>query len=114
MKCPEGHEQAGKVILLHKANYGLNDAPRAFYDDFKKFLRTLHIHPSNADPCLYSSKNCKYPTVQVLQYVDDLQILGEDAEVDKLVEDIKGKYQIRDYGHTKSFIGMEINRHTHD
>ena len=113
MRCPEGHERPGQVMRLKKAMYGLCDAPRAFYLDFRGVMRNkLQCMPEDSDPCLYKSQNSKYPSVWVLQYVDDLQIAGTDADIDMFVTDLKKQYAIRDYAESQSFIGMELRRNS--
>ena len=113
MKAPEGHEREGYVCRVRQACYGLCDAPRAFYTDFRQFLKTRKIEPTDQDPCLYKSSNPSYPSVWILQYVDDLQIQGTDADISAFVADLQSKYKIRDYGEPRSFIGMEIARTEH-
>ena len=110
IKAPEGHARPGYVCRLRKACYGLCDAPRAYFKDFAKYMRTLNVIPTASDVCLYKSRNPAYPSVWVLQYVDDLQVSGEPAEVDAFIKDLTTKYEIRDYKEPQSFIGMELTR----
>ena len=110
MRAPEGHQRAGYVCRLRRACYGLVDAPRAYFTDFRKFMRELQVMPTHSDVCLYTSKNPKYPTLRVLQYVDDLQLSGLPADIESFVRDLTTKYEIRDYGEPRSFIGMEVVR----
>ena len=76
IKAPEGHARPGYVCRLRKACYGLCDAPRAYFKDFAKYMLTLNVVPTASDVCLYKSRNPAYPSVWVLQYVDDLQVSG--------------------------------------
>ena len=111
IKCPEGYEKEGYCCRVDKACYGLCDAPRAFYLDFRNYLRkTMQVHEVDGDPCLYKSQNPKYPSVWVLQYVDDLQLQGSKSDLDAFVAELQQKYELRDYGETQAFIGMEVNR----
>ena len=110
MRAPEGHEREGYCVQLEKAIYGLCDAPRAYYKSFALFLRGHDLHPTYSDPCLYKSTNPKYPSIKILEYVDDLQVSGVEHEIDAFVADLKVKYEIRDYGAPQSFIGMEVTR----
>ena len=81
MRAPKGHEREGYVCAVRRACYGLCDAPRAFYTDFRDFLKSKSIVASAMDPCLYQSRNPAYSSVWILQYVDDLQIQGTDKNI---------------------------------
>ena len=59
MRATEGHQRAGYVCRLRRACYGLVDAPRAYFTDFRKYMRELQVMPTHSDVCLYTSKNPK-------------------------------------------------------
>ena len=42
--------------------------------------------------------------------MDDLIIKGAAAEISRFKQDLLKKYEIRDYGEPRSFLGMEITR----
>ena len=91
--------------------YGLVSAPSAYHKDFDKFLASCMMFPDPNDTCLYVSRNPLYPKLQVIEYVDDLIIKGPAAEISRFKEeDLLKKYEIRDYGEPRSFLGMEITR----
>ena len=110
IRPPVGHEREGMACKLLKGLYGLADSPRLYNRSFDAYLRSLKLQPQHADTCLYMSKNSKYPSVMVLEYVDDLQIAGLPEDIDHFVKDLQLKYKLRDYGEPKSFIGMEVTR----
>ena len=73
----------------------------------------MHSHqilPDYSDPCLYNSSNPKYTSLRILEYVDDLILSGTAQDIDEFLKDLKTKYEIRDYGYPRSFIGMEITK----
>ena len=69
-----------------------------------------NVVPTSADVCLYKSQNPNYTSLWLLQYVDDLQLTGSDADIEAFMKTLKTKYELRDYGEPRSFIGMEILR----
>jgi hypothetical protein len=110
MEAPEGFEQPGYCIRLGMNIYGTADAPRAYHRDFDKYLAQCLVFPEQADTCLYTSQNPRYPGLQLIEYVDDLVCRGSALAIENFIHDLKLKYEIRDYGEPKSFLGMEINR----
>src|SRR3954467_14762361 len=71
---PPGFEDPKKfdmVYKLHKALYGLNQAPRAWYDTLKDFLLKKGFKPGTTDPTLFThSYNVDLFVCQI--YVDDI------------------------------------------
>ena len=78
---PPGYEVAGKegsVLRLHKALYGLHQAPRAWYAKLDESLSALGFTRSPLEHAVYRRGNAhSYLLVGV--YVDDLIITGTDA-----------------------------------
>src|SRR5947207_15491531 len=66
---PEGFEFGDHVCHLRKAFYDLKQAPRAWYQDIDKFLKTLGFMSSTSDPNLYISKD-----IILILYFDDILI----------------------------------------
>ena len=110
MHAPEGFERPGYCIRLGASIYGTADAPRAYHKDFDKYLAQLEIRPTQADTCLYTSTNVRYPDLQIIEYVDDLVLKGSAVSIENFLHDLQLKYKIRDYGEPKSFLGMEVTR----
>jgi hypothetical protein len=72
----KGEEQ--KVLRLHKALYGLRQAPRAWNAKLDKTLVSLGFNKCPSEPALYKrEKNGEALLVGV--YVDDLVITGKSA-----------------------------------
>ena len=107
---PDGFKRPGFTCMLGANMYGLVSAPSAYHKDFDKFLATCMVHPDPSDTCLYTSRNPSYPNIQLIEYVDDLIIKGPFAEIKRFKHDLVQKYEIRDYGEPRSFLGMEIHR----
>ena len=65
IEIPDGYEfafgeidRARYIMLLLKAMYGLLQAPRVFYETFRKILTFADIGmlQSKVDPCLFTSR----------------------------------------------------------
>ena len=75
---PQGFAVAGKehlVLRLHKALYGLRQAPKAWYRKIDKFLRSIGFKQGNGDFNLYVAQEGDKILVLAL-YVDDLLFMG--------------------------------------
>jgi len=75
MKDPSHPEY---VCKLHKAIYGLRQAPRAWHDSLKEFIVSYGFQTSKSDPSffIYHSGNI---TTYFLVYVDDLLLTGNNS-----------------------------------
>ena len=112
MKQPPGFEEGGPelVCYLHKALYGLRQAPRAWHEKLKTALETMDFVASEADPGLFILR-LNGTIVYILVYVDDLLVAGKDkASVDAVKKDLQSVFDIRDLGNAGVFIGIEIVR----
>jgi transposase InsO family protein len=75
---PQGFVTPGKehlVLRLHKALYGLRQAPKAWYRKIDQFLRSIGFEQGNGDYNLYVAKDGHKILVLTL-YVDDLLFTG--------------------------------------
>jgi hypothetical protein len=102
MDQPTGYEQpglGGKKLVAHllKAVYGLRQSPLAFYDRSGDFFDTIELQAIEADSCLYVGWKDGRRRL-LLQYVDDVVAAGEKADVDEMIEKIKGEFAIRRQG----------------
>jgi hypothetical protein len=116
MDQPTGYEQpglGGKKLVAHllKAVYGLRQSPLAFYDRSGDFFDTIELQAIEADSCLYVGWKDGRRRL-LLQYVDDVVAAGEKADVDEMIEKIKGEFAIRRQGEHGGgmLLGMEVKR----
>lgn len=112
MMQPDGYEQGNKNIVcrLHKALYGLRQAPRAWHSKLKHELRSYGFVPSEADPGLWILRY-NDRSIYVLVYVDDLLIAAKSVDnVSCVKRMLCTAFDARDLGEARYFIGMEIQR----
>ena len=69
------------VCKLKKSLYGLKQAPRQWYKKFDSFMVGHEYTRTNADHCVYVRKFLNGKFVILLLYVDDMLIVGQDADV---------------------------------
>lgn len=80
---------------------------------FSSTLTSLGFQTSHADHTLFI-RNVKGVYVAVLVYVDDIVIASNNDEaVEKLKNDLKQSFKLRDLGPLRYFLGLEIARASH-
>jgi len=105
MKDPSHPEY---VCKLHKAIYGLRQAPRAWHDSLKEFIVSYGFQTSKSDPSLfiYHSGNI---TTYFLVYVDDLLLTGNNSTFLQLfIEALSKRFSLKNMGQPHYFLGIEI------
>lgn len=78
MSQPPGyrdHARLDRVCLLHKAIYGLNQVPRAWFDSFTTQLLHVEFHASCVDSNLLILTHSAH-IIYLLLYMDDIIIIG--------------------------------------
>jgi hypothetical protein len=105
---PQGFEHLGEILLLLRALYGMQEAPRLWYEELTKTLRNLGLHPVKDAPCLFTNDH-----MIVFFYVDDIVTMCRTRDLPKLEEfenKLAEKYKIRRLGDLKSFLGVRVER----
>lgn len=86
---PEGFVQPGQehmVYKLHKALYGLRQAPRAWYSKLSKCLESMALTRCPYEHVVYTKKE-EGEVLIVAVYVDDLLVTGTNAAVIRKFKD---------------------------
>ncbi|KAL0367867.1 UNVERIFIED_CONTAM: Retrovirus-related Pol polyprotein from transposon RE1 [Sesamum radiatum] len=97
------------VCKLRKALYGLKQAPRAWYGKIAEFLTHSGYMMTSADSSLFI-KAKERKLVVVLVYVDYLIIRGDcEEEVLQTKENLSVRFQMKELGHLKHFLGLEVD-----
>ena len=75
VEMPRGFAEPGKVLKLKKSLYGLEQAPRNFFQHLKGKLEKIGFTSSEADPCLFISEK-----VICIVYVGDTLLFSPRTE----------------------------------
>lgn len=103
-----GHE--GKVLKLHKALYGLRQAPRAWNVKLDSSLKNLGFKRCASEHGVYT-KGEGTSRVIVGVYVDDLIITGADSRrIEQFKQEMKNEFQMSDLGLLSFYLGIEVKQ----
>ncbi|CAM8929329.1 unnamed protein product [Rhodiola kirilowii] len=114
MKLPPGFYQReksqGQVCRLIKSLYGLKQASRQWFAKFSEAFLAFGFQRSMNDYSLFTlEKGADF--IFLLVYVDDVIITGTShALIDDIKAYIHHKFQIKDLGTLKYFLGLEVAR----
>ncbi|GJV24499.1 ribonuclease H-like domain-containing protein [Tanacetum coccineum] len=111
MTIPQGFvnkDNKTKVYRLVKSLYGLKQSPRMWNEKLANVLKENDFVQSINDHYLFTkSKNNKF--IALLVYVDDIVVTRNcKDEIDKFKTFLKSKFQIKDLGHLKYFLGIKV------
>ena len=105
---PEVH--CWKVCKLKKSLYRLKQSPRAWFGRFTKSMRSSGYHQSNSDHTLFLKKQHGKITALIV-YVDDMVVTGNDPDERKALQSyLSSEFEMKDLGHLKYFLGIEVSR----
>jgi Reverse transcriptase (RNA-dependent DNA polymerase) len=111
MTLPPGYKNEvdhNLVCKLNKSIYGLKQSPRAWYAKLSHSLLFLHFNKSSADSSMFVKYSNNITTI-VLVYVDNIIITGNnEKEINNVKTYLKEKFDIKDLGKLKYFLGIEI------
>uniref|UniRef100_A0A2N9IRB9 Integrase catalytic domain-containing protein n=1 Tax=Fagus sylvatica TaxID=28930 RepID=A0A2N9IRB9_FAGSY len=114
MVQPEGFEVKGKehkVCKLKKSLYGLKQAPRQWYKKFDSFMVGQGYTRTDTDHCVYVKQFPNGKFIILLLYVDDMLIVGQDANmVGSLKKELFKSFDMKDLGPARQILGMQILR----
>ena len=110
---PEGFVVKGqedKVYKLHKALYGLRQAPRAWNVKLNQILRGLGFSRCLKEPSLYR-KEVNKDLLVIVVYVDDLLITGSSNRmIDSFKKDMATEFEMSDLGRLSYYLGIEVHQ----
>ena len=97
------------VCKLKKSLYGLKQVPRQWYKKFDSFTMNREYKRTFADPCVYVWRFHDDKFIILLFYVDDMLIVGKDADmIQKLKRELSKMFAMKDLGSVNRSLGMEI------
>ncbi|XP_033138570.1 uncharacterized protein LOC103844422 isoform X1 [Brassica rapa] len=111
---PEGFEVSGsesKVYKLHKALYGLRQAPRAWNHKLNSILRELQFIKCAKEPSVYR-RLVHGDLLVVAVYVDDLFITGANVQhIIDFKKEMSAQFEMSDLGKLTYYLGIEVTQH---
>lgn len=103
--------QSHLVSKLHKALYGLRQAPRAWYSTFSSFLSSQGFVNSKCDTSLFVHKDGASITY-LLIYVDDILLTGNNPlYIQSLLTHMHSAFSMKELGNISYFLGISV-QHT--
>jgi hypothetical protein len=100
----------GKVLHLHKALYGLRQAPRAWNAKLDYTLKGMGFGQSLHETAIYQWGNGGNALL-VGVYIDDLVITGtKDSKVTTFKEEMKATFQMSDMGLLSFYQGIKVHQ----
>ncbi|XP_024965786.1 uncharacterized protein LOC112505985 [Cynara cardunculus var. scolymus] len=110
---PDGFVVKGKehmVYRLHKALYGLRQAPRAWNTRLDRELKELGFLNYPHEQAVYQFNNSKF-ILLVGVYVDDLIVTSSSEEQSATFkEKMKQLFEMSDLGHLTYYLGIEVRQ----
>ena len=111
LQPPPGLSTAGKVLRLHRALYGLRQAPRAWHKRLSTALQERGFLPTILDASMYQIAPEGNMATFLLVHVDDVVILAPDGLQAKLAKQaIMVPFDARDLGPLQHFCGITFVR----
>ncbi|RVW48987.1 Retrovirus-related Pol polyprotein from transposon TNT 1-94 [Vitis vinifera] len=98
------------VCKLHKALYGLNQAPRAWFQKLRIALLDYGFQSSRADTSLFIFHTASDILI-LLVYVDDILVTGSSPTlVSHFISYLSAKFAFRDLGPLSYFLGIQAHQ----
>lgn len=103
-------QSSRKVCRLRKALYGLKQSPRAWFGRFIDAMKRFGYHQGDSDHTLFIKHKNGRVTLLII-YVDEMIVIGDDTdEMKRLQGYLFSKFEMKDLGGLKYFLGIEIAR----
>lgn len=97
------------VCWLKKVLYGLNHAPRVWFQRLSSFVNNLGFVCIRADTSLFVFKWQSH-ILYLLVYVDDIILIGNTScLIQWFISKLHDEFSIKDLGHLNYFLGLEVS-----
>ncbi|GKA32060.1 disease resistance CC-NBS-LRR class family protein [Tanacetum coccineum] len=115
MKIPEGFKIPESLsskpkemysIKLQRSLYGLKQSGRMWYNRLSDYLISKGYKSNLICPCVFIKKTTS-GFVIIAVYVDDLNIIGTNKEINEVVMHLKEEFEMKDLGKTKYCLGLQ-------
>jgi hypothetical protein len=99
------------VCRLNRSLYGLQQAPRVWYQHFATFITSIGFTCSRSDMSLFILQ-CAEGTTFLLLYVDDIVLTASSTRLlDRITASLRSEFTMMDMGSLHYFLGIAV---THD
>jgi len=99
-----------QVCRLRKSLYGLKQSPRAWFERFTKFMKSIGYKQSNSDHTIFLKIDKKAITALIV-YIDDIIVTGNNLEEKKALQNhLAQEFEMKSLSHLKYFLGIEVSR----
>lgn len=105
----ETSHAANLVCKLHKALYGINQAPRAWFDKLYGPLKQFGFISAKFDEFLFIkiSSQC---SIYFLVYVDGILIIANDQHaINSLIHNLNKEFTLKYFGRVNYFLGTRVS-----
>ncbi|CAA7033812.1 unnamed protein product [Microthlaspi erraticum] len=110
LKMPEDLKSKAKEICsvrLQRSLYGLKQSGRMWYNRLSEYLLSKDYVNNAICPCVFIKKS-SLGFVIIAVYVDDLNMIGTQKEIDDARTHMKEEFEMKDLGKTKFCLGLQI------
>ena len=109
MELPEGFQERDPnlVCKLLKGLYGTKQGGRCWNVVFTRYLRKKGLKQLKEEPCVFVNE---LRTLIIAIYVDDMFILGREAEINQVKIVMAEEFKCKDLGELSYFLGMQVVR----
>ena len=89
----------------------MKQSPLLWHEEFTKFLKSLKLYPSLADPCLFMTDQPVGKRVWVIIHVDDVLISAKAlSSVDITAKLIGDRFKMKSLGNLSFYLGIRVVR----
>lgn len=89
----------------------LKQSPRQWYLRFDQFMEKIGYVKSKYDVCVYFKGNTTASPVYLVLYVDDMLVASKDRhELNRLKDQLKAEFEMKDLGPARTILGIDITR----
>jgi hypothetical protein len=114
MKVPDGiHVPDNKSnrnmysIKLKKSLYGLKQSGRMWYNRLSEFLKSKGYTNNDDCPCVFIKRSSTGFCI-ISVYVDDLNIIGNENDINEARHHLKTEFEMKNLGKTKYCLGLQL------
>jgi hypothetical protein len=94
-------------VKVNKPLYDLKQSGRMWHNQLKEFLLNKDYTNNDDCPCVFICKSSIGSCI-ILVYVDDLNIIGTEIDINETRDHIKIESEIKDFGKTKFCLGLQL------